>query len=68
MPRADDCSAADKRKNKNQRGFFLGGGGLCICVCKNCQTLSNHKHQVVIFIRLQDEGTTYGLVLCDFVK
>lgn len=68
MPRADDCSAADKRKNKNQRGFFLGGGVLCICVCKNCQTLSNHKHQVVIFIRLQDEGTTYGLVLCDFVK
>lgn len=57
-----------KGKIKTSVVFFLGGGGLCICVCKNCQSLSNHKHQVVIFIRLQDEGTTYGLVLCDFVK
>lgn len=58
-----------KGKLKATVGFcFCFGFFLCICVCKNCQSLSNHKHQVVIFIRLQDEGTTYGLVLCDFVK
>lgn len=56
-----------KGKLKASVGFCFGFF-LCICVCKNCQSLSNHKHQVVIFIRLQDEGTTYGLVLCDFVK
>lgn len=57
-------TAQQQIKGKIKTSVFFWGGGLCICVCKNCQSLSNHKHQVVIFIRLQDEG----LVLCDFVK